>query len=84
MSAFLYTENHALDAWFSEGFADEQKKRANEDGKRLPPGGSCHEVTEGERVKIKFAQTESYAGSFHHFVVPLPPGGRLDKTSART
>jgi len=25
----------------------------------------------------KSAQTESNAGSFHHFVVPLPPGGRL-------
>ena len=33
--------------------------------------------TEGERVTIKSAQIASHAGSFHHFVVPLPPGGRL-------
>ena len=34
-------------------------------------------LTEGERVVMKRIQTQSYAGSFHHFVVPLPLGGRL-------
>jgi len=34
-------------------------------------------VTEGECVTVKMILTQSYAGSFHHFVVPLPPGGRL-------
>ena len=38
--------------------------------------------TEGERATTKFSQTLSYAGSFHHFVVPLPPGGRLFSPSA--
>ena len=28
-------------------------------------------------MTIKSAQIASHAGSFHHFVVPLPPGGRL-------
>ena len=28
-------------------------------------------------MTIKSEQIESHAGSFHHFVVPLPPGGRL-------
>ena len=28
-------------------------------------------------MTIKSAQIASQAGSFHHFVVPLPPGGRL-------
>ena len=38
--------------------------------------------TEGECATTKFSQTLSYAGSFHHFVVPLPPGGRLSSPSA--
>ena len=41
-------------------------------GRELSP-----QATEGERVTIKSAQIASHAGSFHHFVVPLPPGGRL-------
>ena len=41
-------------------------------GRELSP-----QATEGERVTIKFALAESHAGFFHHFVVPLPPGGRL-------
>ena len=28
-------------------------------------------------MTIKSVQIASHAGSFHHFVVPLPPGGRL-------
>ena len=44
---------------------------------RLPPRGMSPKATEGERVTIKSAQIASHAGSFHHFVVPLPPGGRL-------
>ena len=28
-------------------------------------------------MTIKSAQIANHAGSFHHFVVPLPPGGRL-------
>ena len=28
-------------------------------------------------MTIKSAQIASHAGSFHHFVVPLPPGERL-------
>ena len=38
--------------------------------------------TEGECATTKFSQTLSYAGSFHHFVVPLPPGGRLSSPGA--
>ena len=39
-------------------------------------------MTEGERdtfglTKYYFFEKYYYAGSFHHFVVPLPPGGRL-------
>ena len=39
-------------------------------------------MTEGERgtfglMKYYFFEKYYYAGSFHHFVVPLPPGGRL-------
>ena len=39
-------------------------------------------MTEGERgtfglTKCYFFEKYYYAGSFHHFVVPLPPGGRL-------
>ena len=32
--------------------------------------------TEGERVNIDFSICEIYAGSFHRYAVPLPPGGR--------
>ena len=32
-------------------------------------------------MTIKSAQIASHAGSFHHFVVPLPPGGRLLRVS---
>ena len=40
------------------------------------------QMTEGERgtvglTKCYFFEKYYYAGSFHHFVVPLPPGGRL-------
>ena len=28
-------------------------------------------------MTIRSEQIASHAGSFHHFVVPLPPGGRL-------
>ena len=41
-------------------------------GRELPT-----ESGEGERVTMKLTQTQSHAGSFHHFVVPLPLGGRL-------
>ncbi len=34
-------------------------------------------MTEGECVNIKISKNIRFAGSFHHFVVPLPPGGRL-------
>ena len=42
-------------------------------------GAECLQLdaTEGECVTMKLGGTESSAGSFHHFVVPLPPGGRL-------
>ncbi len=41
------------------------------------------EATEGECVTMKLSKCNSLcnAGSFHHFVVPLPPGGRLDYTA---
>ena len=51
-----------------------QKKwrRKAPSGRELAP-----KATEGECVTMKLGGTESSAGSFHHFVVPLPLGGRL-------
>ena len=55
-------------------FIYRQKKwrRKAPSGRELVP-----KATEGECVRVKLGGTESSAGSFHHFVVPLPPGGRL-------
>ena len=41
-------------------------------GRELAP-----KATEGECVIMRSIYISSHAGSFHHFVVPLPPGGRL-------
>ena len=50
--------------------------------KRLPPGGSCREATEGERVTVKIALAFRYAGSFRHaYACHLPLGGRLIETA---
>jgi len=45
--------------------------------KQLHRSSRSESAVEGERVTIELVQIQSYAGSFHHFVVPLPPGGRL-------
>ena len=45
-------------------------------GRELPT-----ESGEVERAKVKQAKSQGRAGSFHHFVVPLPPGGRLKNHS---
>ena len=54
---------------------------------RLPPGGSWRNAPEGERATMRIAliigerKRERVAGSFHHFVVPLPLGGRQGRFS---
>ena len=48
----------------------------------LPPGGSWRNAPEGECATMRIAlviderKRERAAGSFHHFAVPLPLGGR--------
>ena len=40
-------------------------------------------LTNGECVTVTSVHIQTHAGSFHHFVVPLPPGGRLFHTPRR-
>ena len=54
----------------------------------LREGGGVRSATEGERGTLLFSLAiaqllyQNCAGSFHHFVVPLPLGGRLRSSRA--
>ena len=55
-----------------------QEKKRKRNTKKAPSGRElAPKAAEGERVTMKLSWTQSHAGSFHHFVVPLPLGGRL-------